>query len=179
VYFFPFFLRLNKAHILKHFKVTAEKIALGKVNFSKGILKQPDILLTAVCYWRSTVFFSYWSECSNASRKTACVFKNPKNAGMVRKITFHAKSYLFNLHEMFKNSGLKYLLKFLSSFCRTYTFLISYIFCTFIIHNYVVLIRILIHVQYCKYTVKYNIFLMHYVLGTFDTTRIFLIPYFP
>jgi hypothetical protein len=33
------------------------------------------------------------------------VFKNPENAGMVRKISFQAKSYLFNLHEMFKNSG--------------------------------------------------------------------------
>jgi hypothetical protein len=33
------------------------------------------------------------------------VFKNPENAGMVRKISFRAKSYLFNLHEMFKNSG--------------------------------------------------------------------------
>ncbi len=31
-----------------HFKVTAEKIALGKVNFSNGILKQPDFSLTAV-----------------------------------------------------------------------------------------------------------------------------------
>jgi hypothetical protein len=34
-----------------------------------------------------------------------CVFKNPKNASMVRKISFQAKSYLFNLHEMFENSG--------------------------------------------------------------------------
>jgi hypothetical protein len=33
------------------------------------------------------------------------VFKNTENAGMVRKISFQAKSYLFNLHEMFKNSG--------------------------------------------------------------------------
>jgi hypothetical protein len=33
------------------------------------------------------------------------VFKNPENAGMVGKISFQAKSYLFNLHEMFKNSG--------------------------------------------------------------------------
>jgi hypothetical protein len=39
------------------------------------------------------------------SRKTACVFKNPENAGMVRKISFQMKSYLFNLQEMFKNSG--------------------------------------------------------------------------
>jgi hypothetical protein len=38
------------AQILKHFKVTAEKIALGKVNFSSGILKQPDFSLTAVCH---------------------------------------------------------------------------------------------------------------------------------
>ncbi len=37
-----------RARILKHFKVTAEKIALGKVNFSNGILKQPDFSLTAV-----------------------------------------------------------------------------------------------------------------------------------
>ncbi len=35
----------------------------------------------------------------------ACVFKNRENAGMVRKISFQAKSYLFSLHEMFKNSG--------------------------------------------------------------------------
>ena len=41
---------LNRARILKHFKVTAEKIALGKVNFSNGILKQPDFSLTAVCH---------------------------------------------------------------------------------------------------------------------------------
>jgi hypothetical protein len=40
----------TRARILKHFKVTAEKIALEKVNFSKGILKQPDISLTAVCH---------------------------------------------------------------------------------------------------------------------------------
>jgi hypothetical protein len=38
------------ARILKHFKVAAEKIALGKVNFSNGILKQPDFSLTAVCH---------------------------------------------------------------------------------------------------------------------------------
>ncbi len=38
-------------------------------------------------------------------KKTAFVFKNPENAGMIRKISFQAKSYLFNLHEMFKNSG--------------------------------------------------------------------------
>jgi hypothetical protein len=37
-----------RARILKHFKVTAEKTALGKVNFSNGILKQPDFSLTAV-----------------------------------------------------------------------------------------------------------------------------------
>ncbi len=55
-----------------------------------------------------SLFFSYWTECSSAgdpSRKTACVFKNPENTGMVRKISFQAKSYLFSLHEMFKNSG--------------------------------------------------------------------------
>ncbi len=40
----------TRARILQHFKVTAEKIALGKVNFSKGILKQPDFSLTAVCH---------------------------------------------------------------------------------------------------------------------------------
>jgi hypothetical protein len=54
------------------------------------------------------LFFSYWTECSSAShpsRKTACVFKNPENAGMVRKISFQAKSYFFNLHDMFRNSG--------------------------------------------------------------------------
>jgi hypothetical protein len=39
----------SRARILKHFKVTAEKIALGKVNFSCGILK-PDFSLTAVCH---------------------------------------------------------------------------------------------------------------------------------
>jgi hypothetical protein len=33
------------------------------------------------------------------------VFKNPENADMARKISFQAKSYIFNLHEMFKNSG--------------------------------------------------------------------------
>ncbi len=58
--------------------------------------------------WPGDLFFSYWTECSSAShpsRKTACVFKNPENAGMIRKLYFQAKSYLFNLHEMFKNSG--------------------------------------------------------------------------
>jgi hypothetical protein len=34
---------------LKHFKVTAEKMAVGKVNFSNGIRKQPDFSLIAVC----------------------------------------------------------------------------------------------------------------------------------
>jgi hypothetical protein len=34
--------------MLKHFKVTAEKIAVGKINFSNGILKQPDFSLTSV-----------------------------------------------------------------------------------------------------------------------------------
>ncbi len=51
---------------------------------------------------------SFWTECSSAShpsRKTACVFKNPDNAGMVGKISFQAKSYIFNLLEMFENSG--------------------------------------------------------------------------
>jgi hypothetical protein len=33
---------------MKHFKETAEKIALGKVNFSNGILKPPTFPLTAV-----------------------------------------------------------------------------------------------------------------------------------
>ncbi len=33
------------------------------------------------------------------------MFKNPENAGMGRKISFQAKSYLFDLHEMFKNLG--------------------------------------------------------------------------
>ncbi len=36
------------AQILKHFKVTVEKIALGKVKFSNKILKQPVFPLTAV-----------------------------------------------------------------------------------------------------------------------------------
>ncbi len=40
----------SRARILKHFKVTAEKIALGEVNFSNGILSQPDFSLTAVCH---------------------------------------------------------------------------------------------------------------------------------
>jgi hypothetical protein len=33
------------------------------------------------------------------------VFKNPENAGMARKIYYQVKSYLVNLHEMFKNLG--------------------------------------------------------------------------
>jgi hypothetical protein len=33
------------------------------------------------------------------------MFKNPENAGMVGEISFQAKSYLFSVHEMFKNSG--------------------------------------------------------------------------
>jgi hypothetical protein len=33
------------------------------------------------------------------------VFKNPKNAGMVRKVSLQAKSYLFSPQEMLKNSG--------------------------------------------------------------------------
>jgi hypothetical protein len=41
---------MSGARVLKHFKVTAEKIALGKVTFSNGILKQPDFSLTAVCH---------------------------------------------------------------------------------------------------------------------------------
>jgi hypothetical protein len=41
--------KTTRARILKHLKVTSEKIALGKVNFSNGILKQPDFSLTAVC----------------------------------------------------------------------------------------------------------------------------------
>jgi hypothetical protein len=40
----------TRARILKHFKVTAEKIALGKVNFSNRILKQPTFSLTANCH---------------------------------------------------------------------------------------------------------------------------------
>ncbi len=58
--------------------------------------------------WPGDLFFSYWTECSRAShpsRKTACVFKNPENAGMIRKISFQAKSSFLNLQEMFKNSG--------------------------------------------------------------------------
>jgi hypothetical protein len=38
-------------------------------------------------------------------RQLVGMYKNPKNASMVRKIAFQVKSYLFNLHEMFKNSG--------------------------------------------------------------------------
>ncbi len=41
---------LTRARILKHFKVAAEKIALGKVNFSNGILNQPDFSVIAVCH---------------------------------------------------------------------------------------------------------------------------------
>jgi hypothetical protein len=40
----------SRARIFKHVKVTTEKIALGKVNFSNGILKQPDFSLKAVCH---------------------------------------------------------------------------------------------------------------------------------
>jgi hypothetical protein len=39
----------TEPEFLKHFKVTAEKAALGKVNFSCGILT-PDSSLTAVCH---------------------------------------------------------------------------------------------------------------------------------
>ncbi len=74
---------LSRARILKHFKVVAEKIALGKVDFSSEILKQPIILLTA-------------ARSSHASRKTAWMFKNPEKAGMDRKISFHGKSCLFS-----------------------------------------------------------------------------------
>jgi hypothetical protein len=38
---------MSRARILKHFKVAAEKIALGKVDFSREILKQTTFLLTA------------------------------------------------------------------------------------------------------------------------------------
>ncbi len=37
------------------------------------------------------LFFSYWTEFSSVShpsRKTACVFKNPENAGMVGRLSF-------------------------------------------------------------------------------------------
>ncbi len=82
---------------------------MGKVNFSNGILKQPPIPLTAVCYcFQATYSLSFWTEhisASNPYRKTACVFKNPENAGIVRNISFQAKSCLFSPHEMFKNSG--------------------------------------------------------------------------
>ncbi len=98
-----------RARILKHFKVTAEKKAFGKVNFSNGILKQPDFSLTAVCHCDQETY-SLASGLNAAVLvtllvKIACVFKNPKNAGMVGKISYQAKSYLFNHHEMFKNSG--------------------------------------------------------------------------
>jgi hypothetical protein len=82
----------SRARILKHFKVAAEKITLGKVDFSSEILKQHTILLTA-------------PRSSHPSRKTAWMIKNPEKAGMDRKISFHAKSCLFSPHEMFKNSG--------------------------------------------------------------------------
>jgi hypothetical protein len=58
--------------------------------------------------WPEDLFFSYWTECSSAGhsyRKTACVFKNPEHAGMVRRISFQAKSYLLDLQEMFNNLG--------------------------------------------------------------------------
>ncbi len=45
---FTIYLRTKPwAWIFKHFKVAAEKIALGKVDFASEILKQPTILLTA------------------------------------------------------------------------------------------------------------------------------------
>ncbi len=40
----------SEPEIHEHFKVTAEEIALGKVYFSNGILKQPDFSFTAVCH---------------------------------------------------------------------------------------------------------------------------------
>ncbi len=84
-------------------------MALGKVNFSNGILIQPDFSLTAVCHCGQDTYTLATG--LNAAvlvtllERQLCVFKNPENAGMVRKIFFQAKSCLFNLHEMFKNSG--------------------------------------------------------------------------
>jgi hypothetical protein len=67
---------LSRARILKHCKVTAEKMALGKVNFSKGILKQPDLSLTAVCHCGQETY-------SLANGLNAAVLLT-----MVRKISF-------------------------------------------------------------------------------------------
>jgi hypothetical protein len=39
-----------QSRIVKHFSGTAEKIALGKVIYSNGILKQPAFPLTTVFY---------------------------------------------------------------------------------------------------------------------------------
>jgi hypothetical protein len=56
---FPPGRRVIRARILKHFKVTAENITLGKVNFSNGILKQPDFSVTAVCHCgQETCYFA-------------------------------------------------------------------------------------------------------------------------
>jgi hypothetical protein len=104
-----FLSHFTRARILKHFEVTAEKIPLGKVNFSSRILKTILLFINSCLpLWPGDLFFSHRTECSSAShpsKKTACVFKNPENAGIVRKISFQVKSYLFNLHEMFKNLG--------------------------------------------------------------------------
>jgi hypothetical protein len=45
------------ARILIHFKVTTEKIAYEKVNFSNGILKQPDFSLPAVCHCGQETYY--------------------------------------------------------------------------------------------------------------------------
>jgi hypothetical protein len=85
--------QVARARILKHFKVTAEKVDLGKVNFSSGILKQPAFPLTAVRH------------CVAArERQLECIGIH-EDAGIVRKISFQAKSYFFRPYEMFKNSG--------------------------------------------------------------------------
>ncbi len=62
---------------------------LGKVNFSNEIRKQPAFPITTVCHCFQEASLSYWSERSSASHpagKTAYVFTNTENAGMVRKI---------------------------------------------------------------------------------------------
>jgi hypothetical protein len=66
--------QVARARILKHFKVTAEKIDLGKVNFSSGILKQPAFPLTAVCHYVTCL------------ERQLGYSRIHENAGMVRKV---------------------------------------------------------------------------------------------
>jgi hypothetical protein len=97
----------TRARILKHFKVAAEKIALGKVNFSNGILKQPDFSLPAICQCGHETY-SLATGLNAAvivtllERQLVCL-RIPKMQEWLE--SFQAKSYLFNFHEMFKNSG--------------------------------------------------------------------------